>query len=446
MPAAPDASLATVDLVTLGRRVRHARTRSGLTQDQVAGDDISGAYVSRIEAGQRRPDHSVVELLADRLGTTVEYLLTGVEPKVAEEARLALRYAELALNSGEPEEARAQVSQLLDDETTELGALRREAQWLLARCEEALGHLDAAAELLEPLTADTDHRWWLPAVIALCRCYRETGDLSRSIDVGSRVQEHVLALELEGTDDAIRLAISLVGAYYERGDETYAAQLCRTVVDQADRTGSRAARAAAYRNSSMIVHSRGQLDEAVRLAEHALTLLADTDNVRSLALLQQQLGVMVLESTPDQHEYASQLARQSRRDLTGIGTAIDLARSDALLVRASLVGGDLDVAERTAREAQASVPQSSLVAADIETLLGQIDARRDHNEEALAHYRAAVTTLVNSGQDRSSAVLWFELGALFDAAGDAVGACEAYRNAAISLGLRNSGVRAASLI
>jgi transcriptional regulator with XRE-family HTH domain len=446
MPAAADASLATVDLITLGRRVRHARTRSGLTQDQVAGDDISGAYVSRIEAGQRRPDPSVVQLLADRLGTTVEYLLTGVEPKVAEEARLALRYAELALNSGELDEARSQVGRLLDDTSTELGTLRREAQWLLARCEERLGHLDVAAQLLEPLTADTDHRWWLPAVIALCRCYRETGDISRSIDVGSRAQEHVQALELEGTDDAIRLAITLVGSYYERGDETYAAQLCRTVVDQADRTGSRAARAAAYRNSSMIAHSRGQLEEAVRLAEHALALMADTDNVKAFALLQQQLGVLILESSPDQHEYAGRLARQSRDELTGVGTATDLARSDTLLVRATLAAGDLDGAEQAARQAQSAVPQSSLVAADLETLLGQIEARREHNEDALAHYRAAVTTLTETANDRSVAVTWFELGALFDAAGDPAGACAAYRNAATSLGLRSTALRAASLI
>ncbi len=319
MPASPDPSLAAVDLTTLGARVRLARTRSGLTQDQVAGDDISGAYVSRIEAGQRRPDHSVVTLLAERMGTTVEFLLTGIEPKVAEEARLALRYAELALSSGDPAQARTQVSRLLDDETAELGELRREAQWLLAQCEQQLGNLDAAAALLEPLTADTDHRWWLPAVIALCGCYRETGDLSRSIDVGNQAQAHVHALELDGTDDAIRLAISLVGAYYERGDESYAAQLCRSVVEQADRTGSRAARAAAYRNSSLIAHRRGQLDEAIRLAEQALILMADTDNVRSLALLRQQLGALVLENSSDRHDYAERLARQSRAELAEVG-------------------------------------------------------------------------------------------------------------------------------
>jgi tetratricopeptide (TPR) repeat protein len=196
----------------------------------------------------------------------------------------------------------------------------------------------------------------------------------------------------------------------------------------------------------MIAHSRGQLDEAVRLAEHALALMADTDNVRAFALLQQQLGVLILESSPDQHEYAGQLARQSRDELTGVGTTIDLARSDALLVRASLAGGDLDGAEQAARQAQSTVPPSSLVAADLETLLGQIEARREHNEDALAHYRAAVTTLTETPNDRSVAVTWFELGALFDAAGDPAGACAAYRNAATSLGLRSTTLRAASLI
>jgi tetratricopeptide (TPR) repeat protein len=446
MPALPDPSLAAVDLTTLGARVRLARTRSGLTQDQVAGDDISGAYVSRIEAGQRRPDQSVVALLAERMGTTVEFLLTGVEPKVAEEARLALRYAELALSSGEAAEARAQVIRLLDDETAELGDLRREAQWLLAQCEQQLGNLDAAAELLEPLTADTGHRWWLPAVIALCSCYREIGDLSRSIDVGNRAQEHVHALELDGTDDAIRLAISLVGAYYERGDESYAAQLCRTVVEQADRTGSRTARAAAYRNSSLIAHRRGQLDEAIRLAEQALTLMADTDNVRSLALLRQQLGALVLENSADQHEYAGRLARQSRDELAEIGSPLEIARCDLLLVRAALAAGDLDLAERTASTLLEESLDNPVVLGDVESLLGQIAARRDDHSAALEHYRTAVAALSRGGNDRSAAPLWFELGALFDAAGDAAGACAAYRNAATSLGLRASQAGVFTLI
>ncbi|WP_414690010.1 helix-turn-helix domain-containing protein, partial [Nocardioides sp.] len=46
----------TIDPGALGARLRSARLRAGLTQSQVAGSDLSTAYVSRIEAGQRRPD------------------------------------------------------------------------------------------------------------------------------------------------------------------------------------------------------------------------------------------------------------------------------------------------------------------------------------------------------------------------------------------------------
>src|SRR5207302_2015540 len=47
------------DLNELGKRIRERRLACGLTQGQVAGEDISIAYVSRIEAGTRRPDLAV---------------------------------------------------------------------------------------------------------------------------------------------------------------------------------------------------------------------------------------------------------------------------------------------------------------------------------------------------------------------------------------------------
>ena len=158
----------------------------------------------------------MARLLADRLGTTLDYLVTGVEPQYAEEIRLALRYAELALNSGEATDAEAQVRKLLVDEESDLGLLRGEAEWIHARSLEAIGEIDQATTLLESLVADRNQAVWLPAVIALCRCYREAGDLSRSIDVGQEALRHLEGLGLEGTEDSVRLAVSLVGAYYER--------------------------------------------------------------------------------------------------------------------------------------------------------------------------------------------------------------------------------------
>jgi transcriptional regulator with XRE-family HTH domain len=447
MNDAPEARLAAVDLAELGQRLRSTRVARGLTQEAVAGTEISGAYVSRIEAGQRRPEPRVAQLLADRLGTTVEYLVSGIEPQYAEEVRLALRYAELALNSGEAQDAELQVRKLLIDSARELGPLRREAEWVHARSLEALGRLDAAASLLEEIVTDRTHALWLPAVIALCRCYRDAGDLSRSIDVGEQALRHSEALGLDGTEDAIRLAVSLVGAYFERGDEMYALQLCRSTIAAAEKLESTTARASAYWNASIVASRRGELDEAIRLADRALTLLSDTDDLRSLARLRQQLGLLLLRQTPPDPAQAERHVRKARQDLASSdGSVVDIARCDVVLARGQLSSGDLDAAEALARQAQDQLAgQGPFVEAEAEAILGTVAHHRGDRDAAGAHYRAAVVALTLVGADRSAAALWFELGALLDEVGDAASARDAYRSAASSFGLR-SNVQVSQLV
>jgi transcriptional regulator with XRE-family HTH domain len=440
MDESPETVLASVNLLDLGRRLRTTRVARGLTQEAVAGKEISGAYVSRIEAGQRRPEPAVARLLAERLGTTLDYLVTGVEPQYAEEIRLALRYAELALNSGEAADAEVQVRKLLIDDSHDLGPMRREAEWIHARSLEAVGRLDDAAVLLEALVAEHNHPLWLPAVIALCRCYREAGDMSRSIDVGQEALRHAERLGLDGTEDAVRLAVSLVGAYYERGDELYALQLCRATVSQAERLESPTARASAYWNASIIASYRGELDEAIRLADKALALMSDTDDTRTLARLRRELGELLIQQSPAEASQAERHVRRARRDLKAAdGTVIDLARCDIVLARVQLAGGDLDSSQHLAQQAIDLLGgHGPIVAAEAEAILGRVEHQRSNRTEARRHYRAAVAALTGAGADRSAAALWFDLGALFDETGDAAGARDAYRSAAASLGLRSS--------
>ena len=60
--------LKEIDPTQLGHRIRAARVAKGWTQTELAGDDISVGYVSRIESGQRRPNGAVLSDLAGRLG------------------------------------------------------------------------------------------------------------------------------------------------------------------------------------------------------------------------------------------------------------------------------------------------------------------------------------------------------------------------------------------
>ena len=51
--------LRKIDPAELGHRLRAARVAKGMTQTDLAGADVSVGYVSRIEAGHRRPNLQV---------------------------------------------------------------------------------------------------------------------------------------------------------------------------------------------------------------------------------------------------------------------------------------------------------------------------------------------------------------------------------------------------
>ncbi|HSV40031.1 MAG TPA: helix-turn-helix domain-containing protein [Nocardioidaceae bacterium] len=79
------ARLSTIDPTVLGERIGHARRARGLTQADVAGAEITAAYLSRIEDGQRRPGTGVLVMIARRLGLTPRDLLVGEEPSTPSE-------------------------------------------------------------------------------------------------------------------------------------------------------------------------------------------------------------------------------------------------------------------------------------------------------------------------------------------------------------------------
>jgi len=64
----------------LATRVRAQRTALGLTQEELAGElGVTHQHISRIEAGQAVPSLDLLVGLAERLGVTCDYLLTGQE-------------------------------------------------------------------------------------------------------------------------------------------------------------------------------------------------------------------------------------------------------------------------------------------------------------------------------------------------------------------------------
>lgn len=411
-----------------------------MTQTDLAGPGISVGYLSRMESGQRRPSGKVLEELARRLAVPLEQLLGGPSPREVDEVRLTLDYAELSLESGEPAEAETHAGAALARVTSPaMDDLAERAHYLRARALEAQGQTDDAILELEALVAgEASGLLRIKAGIALSRSYRESGDLGRAIDTGERLLAQLADQGLDGSDEAVQLAVTVAAAHFERGDSGHAVRICRAAIARAEALGSPTARASAYWNTSVMQAERGEVQDAVSLAQQALTLLAAGTDMRNLARLRAQMGRMQLALDPPELASARTNLEQAREHMVWSSAApAEVALTDVDLARAHLLAGDVTAALELVESVRATAEvHAPIVAAEAKALEGQARAAQGDPAAAAAAYQQAVHLLTAIGADHAAAQLWFDLAGLLDEVGLAGDAREAYRRAAASTGLR----------
>src|SRR5438128_7486936 len=72
----------TQKTTTLGERVRAVRHELGMSQAQLAGDELTKGFISQVEAGLVRPSLRSLQIIAGRLGKGIEYFV-GDQPVTA---------------------------------------------------------------------------------------------------------------------------------------------------------------------------------------------------------------------------------------------------------------------------------------------------------------------------------------------------------------------------
>jgi len=61
-------------------RIREARIERGLSLADLAGGEVSRAFIHQLEQGLARPSIQVLEMIASRTGKSVSYFTSGLEP------------------------------------------------------------------------------------------------------------------------------------------------------------------------------------------------------------------------------------------------------------------------------------------------------------------------------------------------------------------------------
>jgi transcriptional regulator with XRE-family HTH domain len=129
---------------TLGQRIKRIRNERGMSLAKVVREDFSRAFLNQVELGKARPSIRVLRIIADRLGTEVEYLLQGQQAGL--ERELALEKGRVLLARGEPRRALLALKPALSSFDWPLGSDARvtRAEGLMAA-----GRKREAAEILE---------------------------------------------------------------------------------------------------------------------------------------------------------------------------------------------------------------------------------------------------------------------------------------------------------
>jgi tetratricopeptide (TPR) repeat protein len=429
--------LSAMDPAALGGRIKAARLAAGLTQPALAGPDASVAYLSRIESGQRRPSSELVQTLATKLGVTLEFLVYGEGWEDAGRLELQLDHAELSLAGGEARTA-------LDLAREALGAAGLDAvpggiiraRYVEAAALDALGDRAAVAALQQLLNDSADASIRLKVATALCRIWREQGQLERAVACAQTQLETIPADSL-GTEEGVRLSVTLAAALFVSGRSQEAAELCDQAIAESERLSSPVARASAYWNASVIRANSGDVTGALPLAKRALHLLENTERIRDVGRLRIQLGSIMLRSDPPRLDDAKEQLRLADLELDwSEASPADRARNKGVSAQALLMEGDLEQARACAKEVLLEAGDAfPLVSVDALMLLGQAAWHSGERDEAQAWYRRAIAMLTGYGADREAAQVWFEIGTLTAQAGLVAESADAFRRAAASAGI-----------
>jgi tetratricopeptide (TPR) repeat protein len=434
----------SIDTAVLGQRIRSARVAAGMTQAQVASDDVTTAYISRIEDGQRRPDAQLLERMAGRMNSTLDELVLGVTRNEAIELQVALDHAELELASGNAKAALTGADNVLKA-VGDKGVvdLQRSARELRAYALEAIGELDDAILALEDIvqTPKPDARW-LKALIALSRCYRDSGDLSRAIAVGEQAEHTIEELGIAGLTEAIQLTVTVAAAYTTKGDAGHALRMCQRALAAAEKYDSPIGKASAYWEASMLEAGKGAHESALALARKAIAILELGEDARNVARLRAEIANMQLKQDPPDAAGALDTLTQVDKEMSwSAATKYDVARTHLTRGRAHFLLGDYAKALQYATDSVNRAPEDApLMRAATSVLQGQVAAAEGRVPDARQFYLEAVQTLTGIGADREAAQLWFDLGGLLAEVGETDGALDAFRRAAASTGLTSASV------
>ena len=336
---------------SIGGRLRRLRLERNLSQRELASPGVSYAYISRIEAGARRPSVKALRQLARKLGVSVEYLETGSDLRDVDERELRLADAELELRlARDPAKAEQTIRAILDEALAAgdaSGALR--AQVALGLAAAQAGRNAEAVEQLEPPTATLSPSRRPDVFATLGQSYAALGQPERAVELFERCLAEVTEDAPDDVTTQVRYSTYLSYAVSDLGDLARAETILDEALARAADVADAYTRVRLYWSRARLSQHRNEPAVALDYVRRAMALLEVTEDTLHLARAHLLCGTIMIsqgkaEEAGAQFDAAERLfgPRPEPLDLGNLRS--DQAKRAALLDHA-------DEAERLAHEA-----------------------------------------------------------------------------------------------
>jgi transcriptional regulator with XRE-family HTH domain len=338
---------------SIGQRLRRLRLERQLSQRELASPGVSYAYISRIEAGARRPSVKALRQLARKLGVSVEYLETGSDLRDVDERELRLADAELELRlANDPSKGFDVVRQILDESTAagdSASALR--ARVAIGLAEARAGNNAAAVERLETAIdsglLDPSRR---PDVYAtLGQSYAALGQPQRAVELFEDCLARVAEGSPEDTTTQVRFSTYLSYALSDMGELGRAEGVLEAALAQADQVADAYTRVRLYWSLARLNEIRNQPAAALEYIRRAIALLEVTEDTLHLARAHLLCGTIMI-SQGKAREAGAQFAAAERM-FGPKPDPLDLANLRSDQAKRAVLLQQPKEAERLAREA-----------------------------------------------------------------------------------------------
>lgn len=211
----------------VGTKIRDLRKKVGLTQEQLAGSELTKSYVSQVELGRIRPSKNSLQIMAKRLGKPLGYFLDNDDDlrtidvllRASEALWMSQRLDEAATGIKEARHLAERTGR--DDILAKIDCMMGRLEFSRDHLSEAEKHLKRALDWLSREDAPLDH---VQAASTLAQVYARTSRFHEAILSFQDSIDAIAQLPAQSAEAASALIV-FADFCHDRGEWTSAISL-----------------------------------------------------------------------------------------------------------------------------------------------------------------------------------------------------------------------------